>query len=264
MQNFLLLAFVHFIAVIIPGQSFIAITRYSMQNAYKGIALFSLGIASADSIYIILAILGLSDFILKNQVNSDIFYIISSLYLMYLSYQMMIVKKSDINNKFIENQNYKTQNQIQNKTSKNNILFKNFFTNYIRKIRIFLQNKFYFSYFLGLFVTILNPEVLVFYSSIIATFVNNTTTKAFLILIWAYMTFATFVLFYIIALLFARYQKLILGYVHVIEKIFAIILLYFSYHLITKSILFIVFCKKIIICLNSFGSFLNLTNFGIF
>jgi threonine/homoserine/homoserine lactone efflux protein len=211
MSSFFLLIFVHFVAVITPGQSFIGITRHAIKNSYKGICAFSLGIGSADSVYIIFSIFGLSDFVLKNKTSSMIFYLLSGFYLIYLSVSMLLQKRSSFDKNLSEKISDKNDNKKQ------------------------LLSKIKHPFLSGFLITFFNPEVGLFYSSIIANFVNEQSTIFYLVGIWGYMSFATFFLFYIIGMLFARYQKSILKYFFVIEKIFGIFLIYFAYHLIHKA-----------------------------
>ena len=210
MQNFLLLAFIHFIAVITPGQSIIASTRYAIKNSYKGIVKFSAGIAAADSLYIILAMYGFTEFILKNKIATICFYALSSLYLLYLTASILIEKKEHF---------LKKVSQI---GSADAVLIK--------------KAKFTSPFMQGFLVTLFNPEVGLFYSSLIARFTTPYSTFIYLVLIWAYMTLATFVFFYLISFLFARYQKFAIKYFFEVEKFFSLFLLYISYHLIAEII----------------------------
>jgi len=200
MNSFLLLAFVHFVAVITPGQSLIAMSRYITKYTNKNSWKFALGIACADSLYIILAIYGLTAIIMQSKIASAVFYAISGCYLLYLAGAMLLEKRSTFTNKLT---NIRDENNA--KTSP-----------------AFLQ---------GLLVTIFNPEVGLFYSSIIAKFTNADSSFLYLFFIWGYMSLATFVLFYGISLVFVKYRTFFVKYMFYIEKIFSIFLLFIALHL---------------------------------
>ena len=200
--SFLLLAFVHFIAVITPGQSLIAMSRYITKHSSKGSWKFAAGIATADSLYIILAIYGLTTLIMQNKIASTAFYIISASYLIYLATVMMLEKKANFTNKL-------TNIKIDNNDKKS--------------VSAFLQ---------GLLVTVFNPEVGLFYSSIIAKFTNPSSSSLYLFGIWAYMSLATFALFYAISIIFTKYRTFFVKYMFYLEKLFSLMLLTIAIHLV--------------------------------
>ncbi len=191
MKEFFIIALVHFLSVISPGPSIISITNYTINNGIKNIWKYALGIALAQSIYIFLSLFGIMQIILRVDIINKAFCLCSGLYLLYLGYSL-IKSKSKINIDLPD---------------------------IIPNTKIFKE---------GFLITLSNPNVPIFYSSVLTSFINSSSNLDFLLLISIYLMIATFTLFYLIALIFNKFRNKIVGYMYYIEKVFGICLWYFG------------------------------------
>ena len=104
LQDFLLLAFAHFLALISPGVDFFIIINSSLKYGKKFGIITAFGIAIANLIYILLALYGIT-IIKENIYIFNTLKILGSLYLFYISYHLIQSKKRNLFSKQIKHSN---------------------------------------------------------------------------------------------------------------------------------------------------------------
>lgn len=195
---FFTLALAHFLALLSPGVDFfIIISNTSKYGKISGI-FTSFGIAFANLVYILLAILGIS--MIQDNINVFLFIkIFGALYLLYIAKSLLEVRKRDLFKK----------NESSTKTFKEGLL-KHFF--------------------MGFFSALLNPKNSIFYFTLFSLSIKDNTTIYTQYFYAAWMFFA--VLFwdiFIVSLLANKKSKLFMQkYSNTIEKISAYILIIIS------------------------------------
>lgn len=148
LHEFLLLATIHFLAVIAPGPDFAVVVQQSISWGRKIGAITALGIGTGISVHVLYTILGFGLLIQTNGLVFNIVKIISALYLMYLGFSLI---KSNIKKSHVDNNEIFTQSvNDKNTPSAKSAFLKGFITNATNpKATIF---------FLGIFTTIVSPS----------------------------------------------------------------------------------------------------------
>ena len=146
-NEFLLLAIIHFLAVVAPGPDFAVVVQQSISYGRKIGAITALGIGAGISVHVIYTILGFGLLIQTNAIVFNTVKIISALYLIYLGINLikgnLKKDKSNVNDSEITINN----NDL---TSKKSAFLKGFITNATNpKATIF---------FLGIFTTVVNQN----------------------------------------------------------------------------------------------------------
>lgn len=141
MSEFLLLALVHFLAVVLPGPDFIITVRNSIRYGYFKGTLTALGIGAGISIHVIYTLIGVSIIIKHSIWLMSILKVLSAMYLFFLGYKILI------NNEKI-NINFEIKEQG-------------------------LSN--YHAFTMGFMTNALNPKATIFFLSIFTTLVSVTT-----------------------------------------------------------------------------------------
>lgn len=98
LQEFLLLATVHFLAVVAPGPDFAVVVQQSVSWGRKIGAITALGIGAGISVHVLYTILGFGLLIQTNELVFNAVKIISALYLIYLGLSLVRsnLKKVDL------------------------------------------------------------------------------------------------------------------------------------------------------------------------
>jgi threonine/homoserine/homoserine lactone efflux protein len=159
LQDFLLLAFAHFLALISPGVDFFIIINSSLKYGKKFGIITAFGIAIANLIYILLALFGIT-IIKENIYIFNSLKILGSLYLFYISYHLIQSKKRNLFNKQI-------------KYSKDNKLFDSFIKGFISAI--------------------LNPKNFIFYFTMFSITIEKATPFSIQIIYALWMFFAVLI-----------------------------------------------------------------------
>lgn len=145
LPEFLLLATIHFLAVVAPGPDFAVVVQNSVSYGRKIGVLTAIGIGAGISVHVLYTILG---FGLLMQTNANIFLIvqlISALYLTYLGFELI---RSNLKTAHTESDLTFTSDNQNTAISKKSAFFKGFITNATNpKATIF---------FLGIFTTIVS------------------------------------------------------------------------------------------------------------
>ncbi len=93
-MEFLILATAHFLALLSPGPDFFIIIQTSLKRTFKEAFVVCAGIATANAVYLIIAVLGLESIKHMNWLMNILRYL-GGIYLLYLGY--MLLKAPKIN-----------------------------------------------------------------------------------------------------------------------------------------------------------------------
>ncbi len=94
-MEFLILATAHFLALLSPGPDFFIIVQTSLKRTLKEAFVVCAGIATAHSIYLIIAVLGLESIKHMSWLMNILRYL-GGLYLLYLGYMLLKAPKIDL------------------------------------------------------------------------------------------------------------------------------------------------------------------------
>lgn len=89
LHEFLLLATIHFLAVVAPGPDFAVVVQQSISWGRKIGAITALGIGAGISVHVLYTILGFGLLIQTNELIFNVVKLISSLYLIYLGFSLI-------------------------------------------------------------------------------------------------------------------------------------------------------------------------------
>ncbi|RXJ77628.1 lysine transporter LysE [Arcobacter sp. F155] len=204
LSGFITLALAHFVALLSPGVDFFIILSNSSKYGKLSGIVTSFGIAIANLVYILLALLGIS--LIKE--NENIFLVIKllgSLYLIYIAFMLLRTKKRELFSK----------EEIKSKKQKNLIK--------------------YFS--MGFLSAILNPKNSIFYFTMFSISINS-ITPLFVQTFYALWMFVAVLLWdiFIVYLVTSKKSKSFLEkYSNKVEKICGLILLFIASFIIIDS-----------------------------
>lgn len=140
-QGLLVLTSIHLLAAASPGPDFILVSQQTLSHGRKSGFMCSIGIALGLSVHIIYSALGLAAIIANSTTALWLIKIIGGCYLLYLGYQGLRAKPTEIN----------TTSTLTKKQSSINTIIKGFFCNALNpKAPI---------YFVALFTLILSPDL---------------------------------------------------------------------------------------------------------
>jgi threonine/homoserine/homoserine lactone efflux protein len=202
LQDFLLLAFAHFLALISPGVDFFIIINSSLKYGKKFGIITAFGIAIANLIYILLALFGIT-IIKENIYIFNSLKILGSLYLFYISYHLIQSKKRNLFNKQI-------------KYSKDNKLFDSFIKGFISAI--------------------LNPKNFIFYFTMFSITIEKATPFSIQIIYALWMFFAVLIwdIFIVYLISLENIKNVFNNYINIIEKVSALFLSFVALSIIFK------------------------------
>lgn len=192
LQDFLLLAIAHFLALISPGVDFFIIVNSTLRDGKRFGVITVFGISIANLVYIFLALFGIT-VIKENIYIFNSLKILGSLYLFFISYYLIQSKKRDLFNKHIKYEN---------------------------------GNKSFDSFIKGFISAILNPKNFIFYFTMFSITIEKSTPFSIQIIYALWMFFAVLIwdifIIYIISL--EKIKKVFNNYINLIEKISALFL----------------------------------------
>jgi threonine/homoserine/homoserine lactone efflux protein len=202
LQDFLLLAFAHFLALISPGIDFFIIINSSLKYGKKFGISTAFGIAIANLIYILLALFGIT-IIKENIYIFNSLKILGSLYLFYISYHLIQSKERNLFNKQ---------------------------TNYSA------HNKLFDSFIKGFISAILNPKNFIFYFTMFSITIEKATPFSIQIIYALWMFFAVLIwdIFIVYLISLESIKKVFNNYINIIEKISALFLSFVAFSIIFK------------------------------
>ncbi len=174
LNEFLIIAIAHFIALLSPGADFIYIVNSAMNNRAKVAIGASLGIALSNAFYIILCLLGYATIFSQSNVLMNLIKIIGGFYLLYLGLNILQIKSSKIS----------INSSIQNSSSFKKELLRGFYLSFLNpKISIFYISLFTLviskntpwivQFFYGLWMTL----VVFIWDSLLIILLNNQKLK---------------------------------------------------------------------------------------
>lgn len=89
LQEFLLLATIHFLAVVAPGPDFAVVVQQSISSGRKIGAITALGIGAGISVHVLYTILGFGLLMQTNEMVFTLVKIVSAIYLVYLGFNLI-------------------------------------------------------------------------------------------------------------------------------------------------------------------------------
>ncbi|MTI10663.1 LysE family translocator [Curvivirga aplysinae] len=196
-MEFLILASAHFLALLSPGPDFFLIIRGGLKLPSRYAISICLGITTANTIYVFLAILGLESIKEISWIFSLLTYM-GSLYLVYIGFLLVRNNKQDFSSK----------------TSSN-----------------FLQAQSYRKQFIvGFLSAALNPKNIIFYFSLFTVLVSKETSLDMRILYGVWMAGIVFIWDVLIVALIGRnsFVQYLENHLWRIEKMTGVILLGFG------------------------------------
>lgn len=202
-SEFLVLALVHFLAVVLPGPDFVITVRNSIRYGYFIGAITALGIGVGISIHVFYTLIGLGIIIQHSPWLMSIFRILGALYLIYLGWNLLKTKSthSDI---IIAN-----NDQALNKWN---------------------------AFSMGFMTNALNPKATIFFLSIFTTLVSVTTPVKIQVFYGLWMCAVNALWFIIVAKLFsyAYIRNQFLKKINIFEKLMGGILIILALTLLLR------------------------------
>lgn len=198
LNEFLLIATAHFIALLSPGADFIYVVNTSLTNRPKVAMGAALGIALSNGFYIALCLFGYATWFSKSVFIMGTIKVLGGIYLLYLGLKMLQTKISTID-----------YGKVSKKSS------------FLREI----QRGFYLSF--------LNPKISIFYISLFALVIDKQTPFLVQSLYGIWMFLSVFIWDSILVFLLHKQilRKKILS-IYGLEKIMAILLLIIAFGLL--------------------------------
>ena len=141
LNEFMLIAFAHFIALLSPGADFVYIVNSAIHNKAKIAIGASLGIALSNAFYIMLCLFGYATIFSQSNLLTDNIKIIGGIYLLYLGVHILKSKSSTLAVKTL----------VTNKSTFKKELLR------------------------GFYLSFLNPKISIFYISLFTLVVNKNT-----------------------------------------------------------------------------------------
>ncbi|OPA77890.1 LysE family transporter [Campylobacter pinnipediorum] len=199
---FITLIIVHFMALLMPGPDFFIVTRTALAHGYKQSLFVSLGVGTGAILWSILSLVGLKTIFDIYPFFQILIMICGAFYLFFISFS--ILKSMMVKIDFI------SQN---------------------------LSNHYSLFYFYkkGFFTNITNPKVILYFSSIFSSFMDNFKSSTSLIIVFLIISFETTLFFIVLARLFSKHSfrdmffrkhKIIDTFCALIFMIFAVSIIY--------------------------------------
>jgi threonine/homoserine/homoserine lactone efflux protein len=191
-MEFFILASAHFLALLSPGVDFFLIVHTTLKRPIKDALKVCFGIASANALYILMAVLGL-------EIIRDLYFVLTLLrylgsgYLIYIGVMLLKAKKIEI------------------KSDKQSLHVKSYFL-------------------LGFLSAFLNPKNILFYFSLFSVIVSVQTSLHVRVLYGLWMSFAVLAwdVFVVYLLGNKRVKNRLSFYIYHIEKVAGIVLISFG------------------------------------
>lgn len=202
-SGFITLALAHFIALLSPGVDFFIILSNSSKYGKLSGIVTSFGIAIANLVYILLALLGIS--LIKDNPFLFLFIkLVGSFYLIYIAFMLLKTNKRELFGKEIQKQ---------------------------RKIEFFK----YFS--IGFLSALLNPKNSIFYFTMFSISLNNNTPiiVGYFYALWMFFAVLLWDIFIVYLVTNKKSKKFIENNSNKIEKICGVILLFIASFIIIDS-----------------------------
>ena len=202
-HEFFTLAFIHFLAVIIPGPDFIITVRQSTLYGHRIGCMTALGIGSGISVHVFYTLIGVGLILSQNQSFMSIFQIIGASYLLYLSWNCVKGASKPIEMSFNQ-----PSDPVQMTAQK--------------------------AFMMGFLTNALNPKATIFFLAIFTSIVSATTPLGIQIFYGGWMCFVNAIWFVGVSLIFTRpnIRSGFLQYNAVLEKMMGVLLAVIALRLI--------------------------------
>ncbi len=194
LNEFIIIAIAHFIALLSPGADFVYLVNSSLNNQPKIAIGASLGIALSNGFYILICLLGYATLFSQSEVLMSMIKIGGGGYLLFLGYHVMLSQSSTINTGSTITLN---------------------------------QNSFFKEVLRGFYLSFLNPKISIFYISLFSLAISSETPLSIQLLYGLWMFLFVFIWDSLLVLLLnkKRLKEKILSFTN-INKIFGALLLF--------------------------------------
>ena len=197
-NQFATIAFIHLLAVISPGPDFTIVTKQSFLYGRKMAIFTSIGIGFGILVHIFYCIVGIGILLSSNHILYNFFKYIGAFYLFYVGISTFYANQIQLEN--IENSNYG-----------------------IKK-----------SFFLGFFTNVFNPKATMFFLSLFAVSINNSTPLFVQVFYGLWMSIVTISWFVLVSIFFTSSftDIFVKKYSKIINKAMGLILIFISMKLV--------------------------------
>lgn len=184
MNEFLIVAFAHLLAVISPGPDFVLITHNSLIYSRKAGVYSALGLGLGILVHVAYSLIGIGLLVSKSVVLFSVIKYLGAAYLIYIGYQS--IRHSNIQ------QHKHEMNTVQQSLGR------------LEAIKI------------GFLTNVLNPKVTLFFVALFSQVVNASTPLTIKVLYGLEMSLVTFLWFSIVAIIFSHNK--IRSNIHYVQK----------------------------------------------
>ena len=194
-HEFLTLALVHFLAVVIPGPDFIVTVRQSTLYGHRIGCMTALGIGCGISVHVLYTLMGVGLILSQNQSFMIIFQMIGASYLLYLGWNCLKVGSKPIELNFSEASNPAQMTSLK-------------------------------AFMMGFLTNALNPKATIFFLAIFTSIVSTATPLGIQIFYGGWMCLVNALWFVGVSLIFTRVniRAGFLKYNGVLEKVMGVLL----------------------------------------
>ncbi|PWB14541.1 MULTISPECIES: LysE family translocator [Acinetobacter] len=194
-HEFLTLALIHFLAVIIPGPDFIISVRQSTQHGYRIGCMTAVGIGCGISVHVFYTLMGVGLVLSQNHIFMSLFQIIGALYLLYLGWNCLKGGSSPI--------------EINTDVASG-----------------YTKMSYHQAFMTGFWTNALNPKATIFFLAIFTSIVSTTTPLYIQILYGGWMCLVNTLWFIVVSLIFTRpkIRSGFLKYNSILEKVMGLLL----------------------------------------
>lgn len=194
-HEFLTLALIHFLAVIIPGPDFIISVRQSTQHGYRIGCMTAVGIGCGISVHVFYTLMGVGLVLSQNHIFMSLFQIIGALYLLYLGWNCLKGGSSPI--------------EINMEVASG-----------------YTKMSYHQAFMTGFWTNALNPKATIFFLAIFTSIVSTTTPLYIQILYGGWMCLVNTLWFIVVSLIFTQPQirSSFLKYNSILEKVMGLLL----------------------------------------
>lgn len=198
LNEFLMLSFVHFLAVISPGPDFAIVIRQSISFGRKTAMITSLGIATGISIHVLYTLLGIGFIITQSETVFMVAKTVGALYLTYIGFQLIFSKP----HKEIESQVNVAANPNHHKRA----------------------------FMLGFMTNLLNPKATMFFLAIFTSIVSIKTPLVVQSFYGIWISLTTGLWFLLVSLFFShhRVRAKFVRHGYIFERLMGAVLLLFA------------------------------------
>jgi threonine efflux protein len=202
LSSLVALSFSHVLAVMSPGPSIIAVTRYFIRYGAPSVFIFNIGIALGEGVLCALVLLGLSDVLLGYSWVYVFFHVFAGGYLVWIALGMI-----------------RSQPMNSDVGGDNNIV--------LPSQQHTLRQ--------GFLIGSSNPKSMLFDAALLINFIPPSMRIEEKFVVWCWLVFLTFMTLTVLCLLFKRYRARLLDSLCTIERICGVVLVGLGMHLFHEA-----------------------------